>query len=152
VSVLLFGYGTNMASAEMSDWCPAARFLGPARLDGHRLELRRRSVRWRGGAADIVPAPDSVWGALYEVPEEALERLDGKEGEGFAYRRRVVEVLLDGQPRDALAYEVIDKEPVEVPCTVEYAELLLEGARERGLPDAYVEALRLRLPVSVQRP
>ena len=152
MSVLLFAYGTNMASAEMSDWCPAAHFLGPARLDGHRLELRRRSIRWRGGAADIVRAPDSVWGALYEVPEDALDRLDSKEGEGFAYQRRAVDVLLDGERREALAYEVIDKEPAEVPCTAEYAELLLGGARERDLPDAYVEALRLRLPVSVQRP
>ena len=36
--------------------------------------------------------------------------LDRKEGAGFAYRRRHVEVELAGEPREAMTYEVIDKE------------------------------------------
>jgi gamma-glutamylcyclotransferase len=136
---LLFAYGSNMASSEMAAWCPEHRSLGPARLDGFRLELRRRSLRWSGGAADIVPAAgESVWGVLYEVADGELDRLDRKEGEGFAYRQ--VEVrLADG--RCAVAYEVIDKEPEEVPCTRAYAELVLAGARERGLPWEWVREL-----------
>jgi gamma-glutamylcyclotransferase len=139
---LLFAYGSNMASAEMQAWCPAHRFVGPARLDGFRVELRRRSIRWGGGAADIVPAAgESVWGVLYEVAEEELDRLDEKEGAGFAYRRRAVEVEREGGPRAAVAYEVVDKEPSEVPCSREYAELVLAGARERGLPGEWVREL-----------
>jgi gamma-glutamylcyclotransferase len=139
---LLFAYGSNMASAEMEDWCPAHRLVGPARLDGFRVELRRRSIRWGGGAADIVPAPDeSVWGVLYEVAEEELDRLDEKEGEGFAYRRRAVEVKREGEQRAAVAYEVVDKEPREVPCSRGYAELVLAGARERGLPREWIREL-----------
>jgi gamma-glutamylcyclotransferase (GGCT)/AIG2-like uncharacterized protein YtfP len=135
-----------MAGAEIAAWCPEHRFLGAARLDGYRLELRRRSIRWGGGAADVVPAEgEAVWGALYELPVEALGSLDEKEGEGFAYRRREVEVLLAGAPRRALAYQVIDKEPREVPCVSEYRELLLAGARERQLPGAYVADLASRL-------
>jgi gamma-glutamylcyclotransferase len=136
---LLFAYGSNMASSEMEAWCPEHRFLGTARLDGFKVELRRRSIRWRGGAADIVAAPGkSVWGALYEVADGRLDRLDRKEGEGFAYRQVQVE-LADG--RRAVAYEVIDKEPREVPCSPEYAELVLAGARERGLPEEWVREL-----------
>jgi gamma-glutamylcyclotransferase len=132
---LLFAYGSNMAGSEMEAWCPRHRYLGPARLDGFRVEFRRRSIRWAGGAADIVPAAgESVWGALYEVPEGELDRLDRKEGEGFAYRRRAVEVEHRGEPRAAVAYEVIDKEPDEVEPTPEYLELLRAAARERGLP------------------
>ena len=89
-----------------------------------------------GGAVDIVPARDEeVWGALYEVADGALDRLDAKEGEGRAYRRVCVRVEHDGRWVTAAAYEVIDKEPGEVPPTPEYAALLAEGARERGLPD-----------------
>jgi gamma-glutamylcyclotransferase len=136
---LLFAYGSNMASSEMEAWCPEHRFLGPARLDGFKVELRRRSIRWRGGAADIVSVPGgSVWGALYEVADGELNRLDQKEGEGFAYRQVEVE-LADG--RRAIAYEVIDKEPRQVPCAPEYAELVLAGARERGLPEEWVREL-----------
>jgi gamma-glutamylcyclotransferase len=136
---LLFAYGSNMARSEMEAWCPRHRFVGPARLDGYTVQLRRRSIRWAGGAADIVAAPgESVWGALYEVADGELDRLDRKEGKGFAYRQVGVE-LSDG--RRAIAYEVIDKEPCEVPCSREYAELVLAGARERGLPEEWVREL-----------
>jgi hypothetical protein len=134
-----------MASAEMEAWCPGYRFIGVARLPDHRLELRRRSIRWRGGAVDIVPAPgEVVWGALYELPEGALERLDRKEGEGLAYRRRQVEVELGSDRRVAVAYEVMRKEPEEVTPSPEYVRLLAEGARERSLPEPYVRRLERR--------
>jgi gamma-glutamylcyclotransferase len=149
--VLLFAYGSNMAASEMKAFCPLHRFLGPARLDGFRVEFRRRSRRWGGGAADIVEAPgESVWGALYEVPDGELERLDAKEGAGFAYRRRRVEVSLGGESCAAEAYEVIDKEPEEVAPTSAYAELLLAGARQRELPAAYVAEIEARLSAAAR--
>jgi gamma-glutamylcyclotransferase len=144
--VLLFAYGANMSSAEMTAFCPQARFVGPARLDGHRFELRRRSRRWGGGAADIVPADgEAVWGALYEVPPGVLSDLDAKEGAGFAYRRREVQVQHDGRAVAAMVYEVMDKEPEQVPAAPGYVELLEAGARERGLPSDYVDLLSTRV-------
>jgi gamma-glutamylcyclotransferase len=132
---LLFAYGSTMASSQM----PEARFLGPARLDGYRLALNRRSIRWQAGALDIVAAPgESVWGALYDLPDDALSALDAREGAGFAYRKIEVD-LTDG--RRAFAYEVIDKQPQELPCSREYAELVLAGARERGLPGEWLSEL-----------
>ena len=140
---LLFAYGSNLAASEMAAWCPEARFAGLARLPDHRLALNRRSIRWGGGAVDIVPARgEEVWGVLYEVPDGALDRLDAKEGEGWAYRRIAVRVEADGAgPREAEAYEVVHKEPHELPPTPEYAALLARGARERGLPEAYLGRL-----------
>jgi gamma-glutamylcyclotransferase len=142
---LYFAYGSNLASSEMERSCPDHRFLGAARLDGFRLEFRRRSVRWGGGAADLVPAAgDSVWGALYELPDGALAALDRKEGAGFAYQRMDVRVDLEGEPRRAVAYEVERKEPREVAPTADYLRLLLGGATERGLPHDYVAAIGSR--------
>ena len=121
-------------------------------MPGHRLELRRRSIRWGGGAADIVAAPgEEVWGALYEVEEADLDGLDAKEGVGMAYRRVDVDVVTDGRPLEAVAYEVIDKEPAEVPCTEAYRELLVAGARERGLSAGWVAHLeQLRVDLAAQ--
>jgi hypothetical protein len=117
------------------------------------VELRRRSVRWGGGALDAVSAPgESVWGALYELPDGALDSLDAKEGEGLAYRRRTATVDIGGEPGEAVLYEVIEPEPDELPPTPEYAAMLLDAAAERGLPDDYVHRLRDRLGVSVPRP
>jgi hypothetical protein len=53
--------------------------------------------------------------------------------------------LEDG--RRAIAYEVIDKEPVEVPPAPEYSALVLAGARECGLPDDWVSELERWLAV-----
>jgi cation transport regulator ChaC len=130
-----------MSSAELGAWCPSHRVLGPAELPGHRLAFLRRSIRWGAGVVDIVRAPgSSVWGVLYDLPL-GLGELDAKEGEGFAYRRREVEVLHDGSPFVAVAYEVMEKEPVEVPPRRDYVELLVTGAREHGLPGHYIEGL-----------
>ena len=147
-----FAYGTNMASEEIEAWCPEARFLGPARLDGHRFAITRESRRWGGGAADVIRADGSaVWGALYELPDPSLARLGEKEGEGFAYRRIEVEPVLNGHRLRAPAYEVIDK-VADLACTPDYAALLLRGASERGLPVDYVAELEAMLRCSAGWP
>src|SRR5215213_8688410 len=67
--MLLFAYGSNLAEEQV----PGAECLGTALLRGHRLELNRRSIRWRGGVVDVVPAEgERVWGVLYEVGEPGL--------------------------------------------------------------------------------
>jgi gamma-glutamylcyclotransferase (GGCT)/AIG2-like uncharacterized protein YtfP len=145
--VLLFAYGSNLAAAQIA---PEARFLGPAVLADFRLALTRRSIRWGSGVADIVAAPgERVWGAVYELPAEALDEIDRKEGAGFAYRRRKVDVVLHGERRRAEAYEVIHKDPDVSPATPEYASLVLRGARERGLPDEWLATLESVLRGSV---
>ncbi len=88
--MLLFAYGSNLASGEVGD---GARFAGPALLPDHRLALTRRSIRWGGGVVDVVAARgEHVWGAAYKTTPESLARLDTKEGAGFAYRRLAVRV------------------------------------------------------------
>jgi cation transport regulator ChaC len=136
--MLLFAYGSNLAEEQV----PGAECLGTALLPGHRLELNRRSIRWRGGVVDVVPAEgERVWGVLYEVGEPGLAALERKEGAGLAYRRVPVEVERGGERVAAETYEVIHKEPDAPPATPEYAELVLRGARERGLPDDWLAVL-----------
>jgi hypothetical protein len=141
VPTLYFAYGSNMASSELEAWGAEHRALGAAELPGHRLAFLRRSIRWQAGAADIVPAPgESVWGVLWELPFGPGD-LDAKEAAGDAYRRRPVEVLVDSSPLVAMAYEVIEKEPREVPPRREYLDLMLAGAREHGLPETWVHRI-----------
>ncbi len=143
---LLFAYGSNLAEDQMEAWCPRYEFLGPARLEGFRLEFRRRSIRWQGGAADVVEAEgEVVWGALYELPDGELERLDRKEAAGDAYRRREVRVDHGGEPSSAVVYEVIEKEPSEPTPAPAYGEAMLRGAAERGLPTQWRSHLEHRL-------
>jgi len=138
--IAYFAYGRNMPAVTMRSSCPGHRFLGRAELQDHRLAFRRRSVRTGTGVADIVSAPgQSVWGALYEIDDADLAALDQKEGNGQAYERRTIRVLTEGEPRDALAYAVIVPDAPHVKPSPEYLGALIEGARERGLPAAYID-------------
>src|SRR5690242_1626151 len=119
-----FAYGSNMSASVMSAACPGHRFLGRARLPGHRLAFTRRSVRTGTGVADIVAdGPSAVWGVLYEISDADLESLDRKEGAGWAYGRQLVRVLADDDSsHEAIAYVVIAKSPVEIPPSRGYED------------------------------
>ena len=133
----------------MSAWCAEHRFVAPARLDGFRLLFLRRSIRWEAGAADVVEDPGAAtWGALYEVSATDLDALDAKEyATAGGYQRRTVEVeTASGERRSAVTYEVVTKEADELAPKPEYVELLIRGARERGLPQEWIDVLT-ELPV-----
>src|ERR1700691_1628008 len=139
-----FAYGSNMAGPVMESACAEHRFLGPARLPGYRFAFMRRSVRTGTGVADIVPDPHgSVWGSLYELERDRLGALDRKETLGSAYEHLDVVVLTaDGASHSAMAYSVIAKEPVEICPSLAYVRGLVQGARERSLPEEYVASLQ----------
>lgn len=139
-----FAYGSNMAGPVMDDVCPEHCFLGPAQLPGCRFAFMRRSVRTGTGVADILPDPEgSVWGALYELERDRMGALDRKETLGTAYEHLDVVVLTaDGVSHSAMAYSVIAKEPVEVRPSLAYVDGLIQGARERSLPEDYLASLQ----------
>jgi gamma-glutamylcyclotransferase (GGCT)/AIG2-like uncharacterized protein YtfP len=84
-----------------------------------------------------------VWGALYAVGEAELAALDAKEFVAASgYRRREVVVHHDGSEVAAATYEVVDKAEDELTPKAEYLALMLEGARERGLPEEWLDELR----------
>jgi gamma-glutamylcyclotransferase (GGCT)/AIG2-like uncharacterized protein YtfP len=142
--VKYFAYGSNMAGPVMDGACPEHRFLGPARLPGYRFAFMRRSVRTGTGVADILPDPESsVWGALYELQRDRMDALDRKETLGSAYEHLDVVVLTnDGASHNAMAYSVIAKETVEVRPSLAYVDGLIQGARERSLPEDYLASLQ----------
>jgi gamma-glutamylcyclotransferase (GGCT)/AIG2-like uncharacterized protein YtfP len=148
-----------MGARAMELACPGHRFLGVAELRGHRLAFTRRSLRTGTGVADIIAAPgESVWGALYALHDVHVAAIDEKEGNGWAYERRAVRVIVAGARElgeaggpceagdsggelEAFAYAVIARDGEHVAPSHEYLQALLDGARERGLPEDYVAAL-----------
>jgi gamma-glutamylcyclotransferase (GGCT)/AIG2-like uncharacterized protein YtfP len=134
-----------MAEDVMSAWVREHRFIAPARLEHFRLLFLRRSIRWKAGAADIVPDEGAAtWGALYELSTEDLDALDAKEfTTAGGYQRRTVEVnTQDGKRHRATTYEVIEKEPHELAPKPEYLDLLIRAATERGLPRDWINVLK----------
>ncbi len=138
-----FAYGSNMASSQMAERCPGAVCLGIARLPDRRLAFDAWSDRRGGLVADAPPAPGSeVWGVLWEVTEAHAEALDRYEGVARGqYRRENVRAeAAGGETVDAFAY-VICEPGADGPTTDAYRDLLLEGAREHGLPPEWIAAI-----------
>ena len=148
-----FAYGSNMASSQMADRCPGALCLGVARLPDYRLAFDAWSNRRGGLVADVLPAPGSeVWGVLWEVTDEHTEALDRYEGVARGqYRRATVRAEpTDGGEVEVFAYVICDPGE-DGPTTDAYRDILLEGAREHGLPPEWVKAIE-NVPTLPPRP
>lgn len=153
MDILYFAYGSNLRRAQMDRLCPGNHFVGPARLAGHRLAFTLPDDEWEGGVADVLPTEGgAVWGALYRLSRDGLAALDayelhdpGAPGEHDAYVRRKVEVqTVDGRIWPRVECYFVRRPRGHVPPSGRYRAALLEGAHERGLPEAYVKAMHRR--------
>lgn len=147
MAIYYFGYGSNMSSAMMQEWCPNHRLIGKAQLIGWKLAFTRLSQRWDAGVADIIESKNSVvWGGLYEISESDLIALDKKESNGKYYQRIECHAVADGQSYHAFSYVVIDKAVDAIPTSSAYRDTMLQGARELGLPDDYISKI-INIPI-----
>jgi hypothetical protein len=136
---LYFAYGSNMCSAWMGERVASARPLGPAQLPGHRLVLNKPGVDGSAKANVEPHAEGLVWGVAYELPIGDFVHLDRYE---VGYRRLPMRVHAEPQAGiDAEVYVALRTTGDGVPFDW-YKRLMLEGAREHGLPEGYLEQLR----------
>ncbi len=140
-----FAYGSNLHPEQMSERCPSARLVGPARLMDFRLAFTRESkVTYPGsGVADVVAEPGLVvWGAVYSISDEDLRALDRIEGAGEAYDRKdVIVVGRESGEISAVTYSVTQKADNEIPPSTEYITRVIDGARACGLHRDYIAFL-----------
>ena len=124
---LYFAYGPNLYSRQMAT----------------ASCLREDPVPGEGGVADLVPEPTAqVWGALYELSTGDLDALDKHEGVSHAYKRERIQVVeADGDVCDPWTYLVANKSADVLPSGA-YMHVIIEGARELGLPAEYIASLK----------
>ncbi|MES2001892.1 MAG: gamma-glutamylcyclotransferase family protein [Pseudomonadota bacterium] len=141
-SFVTFAYGSNMPAARLRERCPSTRAIGIAELPGHELRWHKRS-RDGSGKCDIVvvDTPNvSVFGVLYEIAADEKPALDRAEGLNKGYDEVEVEVLCNGRQVTAKTYRATDTDPSRRPFTW-YRALVIAGAKEHGLPAAYIAGL-----------
>jgi gamma-glutamylcyclotransferase (GGCT)/AIG2-like uncharacterized protein YtfP len=132
--LLYFAYGSNMDPEHMQDRVPEAQAVGPARLDGFRLEFNVYSTEWEGGAANLELDENAhVWGVLWNVSDDALQGLDAFQGHPSFFRREDVVVHGSEGPVIAWTYRVAHQKGYIRP-TDAYVHRLRAGVRVHGLP------------------
>jgi len=143
-AVWYFGYGSNMSRAifcERRGMRPLATRWGW--LEGYRLCFNLPIGPGERAVANVEPqAGARTCGVLYLLDPEELDRLDRSEGvHRGVYRRIPVEVVVGGEERVAAftyrsSWTLAGRKP-----SARYLRLLVEGARDHGLPVEYVTFL-----------
>jgi gamma-glutamylcyclotransferase (GGCT)/AIG2-like uncharacterized protein YtfP len=143
-----FAYGSNMDLSQLTERCPSAKFRHISLVRGYQLGFTRFSQKRQCGVADLVPdGGGQVWGAVFEMSEADVVRLDGSEGVHLkppAYRRINVKALCpsDNEWLDAFSYEVVAKAAEHVKPNAGYMDLIVAGAVRWELPQQYIDKLK----------
>jgi cation transport regulator ChaC len=141
-TVWYFAYGSNMQRETFEGrraQRPVARRVG--RLDGFRLTFDLPVGSGERGVANIrAAAGDSTYGVLYRIDRSAVGALDRSEGVPSAYRKLWTTVQSGAHGISAFTYISPHRRAGRKP-SARYIGLILEGAREHGLPPAWVGLL-----------
>ena len=126
-----FAYGSNLNKKQMLERCPDSKPLFVATLPNYKLVFVGWSRQWRGGIASIKPfRGEKVLGAVYEISDRDLRRLDNYLGHPGNYRRLNVTVFNeDGEPVEALTY-IKSEQSEETQPSKEYLSLIQQGCRD----------------------
>ena len=126
-----FAYGSNLSKRQMLARCPDSKPMFKATLPNYQLLFAGWSRQWRGGVATIKTFRGrKVLGAIYEVTEQCLRRLDKYEA---GYQRFNVTVFdEDSEAVEAVTY-IKTGQIEETPPSKEYLAVMKQGYRDWGL-------------------
>jgi hypothetical protein len=123
-----FAYASNLNRKQMQERCPDSKPMFTAVLPNHKVVFTSWSRQWRGGVAAVKSAKgERVPGAIYEVTEKCLRRLDKYEA---GYRRFNVMVYdEDGGPVEAVTF-IKAGQLEETAPSKEYVALIQQGYKD----------------------
>ena len=126
-----FAYGTNLNKKQMLERCPDSKPLSAATLPNFKLVFGDWSRQWRGGVASIKSFKgERVPGAVYELSDRDLRRLDKFEGCPGVYNRLNVMVFNeDSGPIEAMTY-IKSGQLEEAEPSKEYLSIIQQGYRD----------------------
>ena len=126
-----FAYGSNLNKNQMLERCPDSKPMFIATLPNYKLVFVGWSRQWRGGVISIKPLRgERVRGAIYEVSEQCIQRLDKLEGHPTDYARQKVTVFdEDSEPIEAITY-IKAGQFEETQPSKEYLAVIQQGYRD----------------------
>ena len=126
-----FAYGSNLNKRQMRERCPDSKPMFIATLPNYKLVFVGWSRQWRGGVISIKPLRgERVRGAIYDVSEQCVQRLDKFEGHPTDYARQKVTVFdEDSGPIEAITY-IKAGQFEETQPSKEYLAVIQQGYRD----------------------
>lgn len=126
-----FAYGSNLNRKQMAERCPGNKPRLSVVLPNYKLIFTGWSRQWKGGTASIKPFKgEKVVGAVYEISENDLRKLDRFEDYPTTYNRLNVIIWTDeGDSMEAVTYIKKEQSPETKP-SLEYLAAIRQGYRE----------------------
>ena len=140
-AVHYFAFGANMSSVVLRRRGIVVLSREPARLRGYRLVFDLAGIPWVEPAfASIVPDPEhDVYGVLYRLTPDQLDRVNSYEGPGYSFIEVEVEGERSGIQRSS-TYQSRRRTSGLRPSR-RYLRVLTDGARENDLPASYIREI-----------
>ena len=124
-----FAYASNLNRKQMKERCPDSQPLFSAVLPNYKLVFSGLSRQWRGGTATIqFSRGDKVRGAVYEISEQDLRRLDNYEGKDYQHLNVTV-FNEDDEAIPAMAY-IKTARAEDTKPSAEYLTVIQQGYRD----------------------
>jgi len=125
-----FAYASNLKRKQMAERAPDSKPKFIATLPNFALTFTTRLGK-KGGVASIRPQKgEKVIGAVYEISEKDLKRLDSYEGYPTIYERRKVLVFTEtNEAVEAITY-IKNDQSREAPPSAEYLATIKQGYQD----------------------
>ena len=129
--MLYFAYASNLSKKQMQARCPDGKPMFTAMLPNYKMTFTGWSREWRGGKATVISyRGEKVRGAIYEVSEACLKKLDKYEPGYIRYNVTVYDE--DNEPHEAVTYIKSGRLEESKPSR-EYGEVIRQGYRDWGI-------------------
>lgn len=136
-NIFYFAYGSNMDFDTMKGRCGLGNFVGfkNSVLSNYSFYFYDR------GVANVKPLlGDEVNGVLYKINQKCLNKLDLAEGYPNVYQREELNIRNSFGNYKAWIYIVENDDSTGNPSD-SYLDSIISGAKEYGLPSAYIERI-----------
>ena len=138
-----FAYGTLLDENAMRGIAPSVKSLGILRLKDYRMGFGQCA---RPGATGCMLEPDpgaTMYGVLYDLSQEDMDKLDGAAVSGTEMRVHVPVTLIDddGNEVSSVTY-TIPGNPPQISPSDDYVRPILNGPSDLALPEPYVQHMK----------
>lgn len=141
--MLYFAYTARIEPSRMAAVSPGAAFEFIAHLPDWGLEFPISGNGWKGALPSVSPNEgDTVWGAVFNVPDDEMAAVDAIEADESRQREIVEAIDRTGRRHQVATHRAADNGSRRKRPAADYVALMLDGSRHWELPAGWIVRLQ----------
>jgi len=145
--VFYFAYNANIDPKRIETIAPGATFEFIAHLPEWKMEFT--ILNGSGGLPNVRPVPgNTVWGAIFSVPDRQLAAIDEQEAAEGRVRTTTQAMDRQGRRHDVVTHVSSADADADLQPEKPYLRLMVQGGRHWDLPMGWVASLEEQLETS----